>query len=197
MKKKRKRTELLVIGGSAGSISVVLTVLPDLDKQLSFPVVIVLHRKAGSESRLSSLLEANSSLPVTEAYDKLAIRPGFVYLAPADYHLLFEDKKLVTMDMSEKVNYSRPSIDVTFQSAALVFRENIAALLLSGANNDGVGGMHAVARYGGIVLLQDPGTAGMSYMPEQALLSVKADEILKPENMARFFNQLSTKEYDE
>ncbi len=197
MKKNRNRTEILLIGGSAGSIGVLLNMLPHLDKTLSFPVVIVLHRKAGNENTLNTLLEAYSSLPVIEAYDKLAMYPGCVYLAPADYHLLFEDKEQIIIDLSEKINYSRPSIDVTFRSAAHIFRENTTALLLSGANNDGVEGMLSVARYGGIVLLQDPDTAEVSYMPRQALLNVKADEILKPGNMARFFNQLNTKNGDE
>ncbi len=187
----KKQTEILLIGGSAGSISVLLKMLPDLRRDLSFPVVIVLHRKAGNESGLELLLNTHSNLPIMEAYDKINIRPGTVYLAPADYHLLFEDKEQIGLDFSEKVNYSRPSIDVAFQSAARVFKANTAALLLSGANNDGLKGMECVAQYGGMLLLQDPATAEVAFMPKQVLFRMNVQQILQPENMARFMNQLN------
>lgn len=188
------QTEILLIGGSAGSINVLIKMLPDLDKDLTFPIVIVLHRKTGNERILEELLRSYSSLPVVEAYDKLDIQRSCIYLAPADYHLLFEDKEQLIVDLSEKINYSRPSIDVTFQSAANIFKANTTALLLSGANNDGIAGMHCVLRYGGAVLLQDPDTAKVSYMPKQVLLHMQVHKILKPENMAHFINQLNTKQ---
>ncbi|GAB3432544.1 chemotaxis protein CheB [Niabella aquatica] len=194
MTKNYNQTEILMIGGSAGSISVLLKLLPYLDKELPFPVVIVLHRKAGNEGILQELLSAYSSLPVIEAYDKLNISRSRIYLAPADYHLLFEDKTEVVLDLSEKVNYSRPSIDVSFRSAAYIFKANTTALLLSGANNDGVEGLGYVAGYGGTVLLQDPRTAEVDYMPKQVLLHMKVHQILTPENMAHFINQLNTKQ---
>ncbi|HMR83982.1 MAG TPA: chemotaxis protein CheB [Niabella sp.] len=194
MKNYYKQTGILLIGGSAGSIHVLLKVLPYLDTALSFPIVIVLHRKAGSENVLEELLRAYSSLPVVEAYDKLNIRRSCIYLAPPDYHLLFEDREHVIVDLSEKVNYSRPSIDVTFRSAAYIFKTGTTALLLSGANNDGVEGMRSVVRYGGTILLQDPDTAEVKYMPRQVLLGMQVHEILKPENMASFINQLNTKQ---
>lgn len=187
------QTEILLIGGSAGSIGVLLKILPHLHTALPFPIVIVLHRKPGNESVLEELLRSYSSLPVVEAYDKLDIQGSCIYLAPADYHLLFEDKTQVIVDLSEKINYSRPSIDVAFRSAAYIFKANTTALLLSGANNDGVEGMNCVARCGGTLLLQDPGTAEVDYMPKQVLLRMEVHKILKPEHMAHFINQLNTK----
>jgi two-component system chemotaxis response regulator CheB len=194
MKNYYKQTGILLIGGSAGSIHVLLKMLPNLDKELSFPIIIVLHRKAGSESILEELLRAYTNLPVIEAYDKLKIHHSCIYLAPPDYHLLFEDKEHVIMDLSEKVNYSRPSIDVTFRSAAYIFKTGTTALLLSGANNDGVEGMRSVIRYGGTILLQDPDTAEVNYMPKQVLLGMQVHEILRPEDMASFINQLNSKQ---
>jgi len=187
-------TEILLIGGSAGSISVLLEMIPQLDKNLSFPIIIVLHRKAHPESNLSDLLKFHSSLPMAEAEDKMLLQPGNIYLAPADYHLLLENKLLVALDSSEKVNYSRPSIDVSFQSAAVIFKQHTTALLLSGANADGMEGLLTIAHYGGTVLVQDPASAEFGYMPKQTLLNLEADAILKPAQMASFINRLHKKE---
>lgn len=192
--KERKETEIVLIGGSAGSISVLLEVLPNLAPQLSFPIMIVLHRKAHPESILEGLLGFRSRLPVHEIYDKMTLASSSIYLVPADYHLLFEDKHLISLDFSEKVNYSRPSIDVTFQSASQIFRGNTTALLLSGANNDGLEGLICIAQQGGQVLVQDPATAEVPYMPQQAIHGVSVDKVLKPKEIAPFINQLSIKE---
>jgi len=190
---KRNATEILLIGGSAGSISVLLEVLPDLQRQLSFPIVVIVHRKSHPESILEELLGFRSRIPVEEAYDKMTLKDGHIYLVPADYHLLFEDKRMVSLDFSEKVNYSRPSIDVTFQSAAQIFMEHTVALLLSGANADGLEGLRCVAQQGGRILVQDPDTAEIAYMPQQALFNLQVDAVLKPQEMAVFINQLNTK----
>lgn len=187
-------TEILLIGGSAGSISVLLEIVPQLNKELSFPVIIILHRKAHPESNLCELLKFHSNLPVAEVEDKTSLRAGCLYLAPADYHLLLETKSLAALDSSEKVNYSRPSIDVSFQSAAVLFKQHTAGLLLSGANADGMQGLLAIAGYGGTVLVQDPASAEFNYMPKQTLLNLEADAVLKPAQMAAFINRLNKKE---
>lgn len=187
-------TEILLIGGSAGSISVLLEIMPRLDKDLSFPIIIILHRKAYPESNLSELLTFHSSLPVAEVEDKTILRKGCIYLAPADYHLLLENKSEAALDSSEKVNYSRPSIDVSFQSAAVLFQEHTAALLLSGANADGMEGLLTIAHYKGTILVQDPGSAEFGYMPKQTLLNLEADAVLKPAQMAQYINRLNKKE---
>lgn len=191
---KKASTEILMIGGSAGSISVLIEILPSLRKDLPFPVIVILHRKAHPESNLSELLKAHSSLPVTEVEDKATLRAGCIYLAPADYHLLLENKGLAVLDSSEKINYSRPSIDVSFQSAAVLFKQHTTALLLSGANADGMEGLMAIDRYGGTVLVQDPLSAEFGYMPKQTLLNLEADAILKPVEMAPFINGLKKEE---
>jgi len=188
----RKTTEILLIGGSAGSISVLLEVLPQLQDHLSFPLVVVVHRKSHPESMLEELLRFRSRLPVEEIYDKMTLKDACIYLVPADYHLLFEDKQMVSLDCSEKVNYSRPSIDVTFQSAAQIFKEHTAALLLSGGNADGIEGLRCIARKKGAVFVQDPETAEIAYMPRQALLNLQVDAVLEPGEMASFINQLGT-----
>ncbi|SUJ25797.1 Chemotaxis response regulator protein-glutamate methylesterase [Sphingobacterium spiritivorum] len=186
-----KQTDIFLIGGSAGSLKVILEVLPGLRKGLSFPIVIILHRKPYPDSILNALLSSYTDLEVYEVEDKMCLENGCIYVVPPDYHLLFENKTLVSLDSSEKMNYSRPSIDVTFQSAAEVFEENTVALLLSGANADGVEGLDCIKHNNGIILVQDPQTAEVDYMPRQAVSRVQVDYLLKPEELAVFINQLS------
>lgn len=181
-------SRVLVIGGSAGSIDVLLKVLPGLKHHLKFPIVVVLHRKSSSESSLSDLFSSKTTLPISEIEDKQKMEPGHIYIAPADYHVLFEKNFLLSLDYSEKVNYSRPSIDVTFESAAEIYKDKTICLLLSGANSDGSAGVKAIKDNGGIVLVQDPDTADSPYMPAQAIATLPPDVILKPEAMSDFIN---------
>lgn len=181
----------LVIGGSAGSLDVLLEIFPDLRNDISFPIILVVHRKASNESLLTDLLQSRTQLKVSEAEEKQFLTAGRVFIAPADYHMLIEDNHSISLDYSEKVNYSRPSIDVTFQAVAEVFKEKAVCILLSGSNADGVEGLKSVNNYGGKVVIQNPNTAIMPYMPQQAVLSVKPHVILDSYEMADFINNLN------
>ncbi|WP_174238632.1 chemotaxis protein CheB [Pedobacter sp. L105] len=185
------KCDALIIGGSAGSLDVLLKVLPLLSTSLSFPVIIVIHRKHGTDSLLPELLSGRTRLFVKEVNEKEPIVAGTVYIAPSDYHTLIEQDRTFSLDYSEKVNYSRPAIDVTFQTAAEVYREKLVCLLLSGSNADGVNGLKSVKAWGGTAIIQDPATAQVAYMPEQASIHVKIDSILRIEDMAEFINLLS------
>lgn len=185
-----RKCEALIIGGSAGSLNVILKLLPDLRTDINFPIIIVLHRKSGRNSILTDLLSARTTLKVKEIEEKEEIRSSIIYLAPPSYHLLLENDRTFSLDASEKINFSRPSIDVTFESAADVFKENLVCLLLSGANSDGTLGLEAVNRFGGKTSIQDPKSATSSFMPKNALDHVPIDEILEPKNMANFINNL-------
>jgi len=181
----------LIIGGSAGSLDVVLEIFPGLRKDIGFPIVLVVHRKASNESLLTDLLKSRTTLVVGEAEEKEFLSPGKVFIAPADYHMLIEEDRSISLDYSEKVNYSRPSIDVTFQSAAEVFREKLVCILLSGSNADGVEGLKSVNNFGGRVVIQNPNTAIMPYMPQQAVLNVEPHVILDSHDMADYINKLN------
>jgi two-component system chemotaxis response regulator CheB len=183
--------EALIIGGSAGSLDVLLKVLPILDPTLSFPIIIVIHRKHGSDSLLPNLLSSRTRLTVKEVDEKEVISAGHVYIAPSDYHLLIEQDRTFSLDYSEKINYSRPSIDVTFQTAAEVYKSKLACLLLSGSNSDGVIGLQTVKSWGGLVLIQDPDSAQVAYMPAQAKLHVEIDQILTIEKIGEFINSIN------
>ncbi|MNK19578.1 Chemotaxis response regulator protein-glutamate methylesterase [compost metagenome] len=187
-----RKNGALVIGGSAGSLDVLLKVLPELDKNLDFAIIIVIHRKQGTDSLLTDLLSHRTNLHVTEADEKEKILNNHVYIAPSDYHLLIEKDFTFSLDYSEKINYSRPSIDVTFQSAADAYGENLVCLLLSGSNADGVNGLIAVKKNGGITLAQNPASAQVSYMPEQAISRANVTSVLDIEEMADYINSLSS-----
>lgn len=183
--------KLLVIGGSAGSLEVLLQILPELKPEWPLAVIIVLHRKTDSDTLLSELLSTKTSLSVKDAEEKDVLIPGCMYVAPSDYHLLIEPDGSLTLDASEKVHYSRPSIDVTFMSAAEVFGSRLSCLLLSGANVDGAEGLQAVQELGGFTAVQDPGTAEVSYMPKHAINTVKVDKVFNIGEMVAFIKGLN------
>lgn len=185
-----EKCSALIIGGSAGSLDVLLEIFPDLKKEINFPIILVTHRKSGNDSLLTDLLQSRTGLKVREAEEKEPVLAGNVYITPADYHLLIEDDKTISLDYSEKINYSRPSIDVTFQSAAEVFKNGLVCILLSGSNADGVEGLKTVNNLGGFVVIQNPNTAIMPYMPQQAVNNVKPHIILDSFEMAEFINKL-------
>lgn len=178
------------VGGSAGSLEVLLKVLPQIKDEIDFAIVIVLHRKPGADILLTELLAARTNIPIKEIEEKDFIERGTIYLAPSDYHLLVEKDETFSLDSSEKVNYSRPSIDVAFESAAEIYKENLVGLLLSGANSDGVAGLIKIKKMGGCVLIQHPDSARVSYMPAQAGLHVDYDAMLQIDEIADWINNL-------
>lgn len=171
------RYSLLLIGGSAGSLDAILQMLPLLPVLRNLAIIIVLHRRSG-ESHMVELLADKTAWVVKEAEEKEFIEPGTIYLAPADYHLLIERDKTFSLDYSEKVNYSRPSIDVTFEAAADVYGASVMALLLSGANQDGTEGLQKIKDVGGYVMVQDPADAVVSYMPQYGINHVLVDKVV-------------------
>ena len=123
---------------------------------------------------------------VKEVEEKESIIPGVIYIAPPDYHVLIEKDFTFSLDYSEKVNYSRPSIDITFESAADVYGDRLACLLLSGSNADGVMGMKTAKAIGGLTAVQDPATCEMPYMPQRALDEVEIDFVVNDGNIREF-----------
>ena len=182
---------LLVIGGSAGSLTVVMRIAPLLKKSMGLAVLVVFHRKQSEDSALIDVLSSRTELTVKETDDKDELTAGVMYLAPADYHVLIEKDYSLTLDDSEKVNFSRPSIDVTFESAAEVFGKHLLCLLLSGANADGVEGLRLARSLGAYVMVQDPSTAEVPFMPKQAVDRVTIDKIIHPDRLEELVKVLS------
>lgn len=185
-----RKYKMVGIGGSAGSLEVVLELVSALACSSGGSFVIVMHRKNDPDSILPRLLSARTTLAVKEVEDKEPILPNTIYLAPSGYHLLIEDEKSFSLDASEKVHYSRPSIDVTFASVAEIFGSAAIGVLLSGANADGAEGLQKIKEAGGFTIVQDPATAEVDYMPLQALGLGSIDAVLHPRKMAAKINQL-------
>lgn len=179
----------VVIGGSAGSIKPLLQILSSIKANINFPVIVILHRKNDPRSSLETLLGNTSLLSVKEGEDKETLKNGVVYVAPSDYHLLIESDHSLSLDASEKVLWSRPSIDVTFQSAAEIYKERLLGVLLSGANNDGSLGMERINALGGKTIVQDPESAEIPAMPLSALRIFNPDYILKESEIAAVINE--------
>ncbi|MCF8336010.1 MAG: chemotaxis protein CheB [Bacteroidales bacterium] len=183
--------ELVVIGASAGGMNALKEILSNLDRDFAYPIVAVQHVAPDSENYLVEYLDEYSNLNVREASEKQRILPYHVYFAPPNYHLLVEEDKTFSLTVSEKVNYSRPSIDVSFETAALAYKERIIGILLTGASQDGAKGMQMLHTLKGMTIVQDPRTASVPVMPQAAINLVSVDYKLPLEEIAPFLNTLS------
>jgi two-component system chemotaxis response regulator CheB len=181
---------LLVIGGSAGSLQIILSALSAIGDDFPMPVLVVIHRNGIFESNLEELFYSRTAMVTKEVEEKDQPMAGTVYLCPADYHVLFEKDHSFSLDYSERVHFSRPSIDVTFRSAADVYGPGVIGLLLSGGNADGAEGLAYMQERGGRTIVQDPLTADVPYMPQQAISRMKPNFIVPSEEIPAFIRQL-------
>lgn len=184
---------VVAIGGSAGSLEVILQLVPSFPVRAGVCYIIVIHRKSDSDSVLANILSSKTTLTVREVEDKEEIHSSCIYIAPADYHLLVENEETFSLDSSEKVHYSRPSIDVTFESVGDVFKEKAIGILLSGANADGAKGLKRIKQAGGFTIAQSPQNAEVGFMPSQAIKIKAVNKVLEADQIAPFLVQLVEK----
>ena len=179
------------MGASWGGLHALETVLSGLPASFRTPIVIAQHRSADSgSSALARMLSVRSGLVVADADDKEPIEEGRVYLAPPDYHLLVE-MGAFALSTEEMVQHSRPSIDVLFDTAADAYSDQLAAVVLTGANADGAYGIERVKRRGGVTIVQDPSTAEKRAMPDAAIATGAADYVLPLEAIASKLAELA------
>jgi len=174
-----QKSEILLLGGSAGSFNLIFQIVKNFDANLNKAVIIVIHRKRNFFSDIEKLFADNSRMSLSEIKDKEQIKINTVFIAPPNYHTLIEKEKCFGLDVSEDVWYSRPSIDVTFESAAEVYKENCTAILFSGANQDGAQGLLKMREYGSLTIVQDPFDAEMPQMPDAAIEINAAEYVLR------------------
>jgi two-component system chemotaxis response regulator CheB len=179
------RPELVALGASWGGVDAMRQILARLPGDLPVTLVLVQHRGREDGDLLVDLLRRSTRLHVSEPEDKEPILPGRVYLAPADYHLLVE-RRAFALSVEPLVNHARPSIDVTFDSAAQAYRDRLLAIILSGAGCDGAFGLQRVKALGGTTAVQDPATAQARAMPDAAIASAHPDRILPLDAIAEF-----------
>ena len=158
----------IVMGGSLGGMQSVQSILQALPVDFPLPIVVALHRPPDDEDFLTPLLQRGCALRVSEVVDKEPVEARRVYVAPPDYHVLIEDDCL-SLSVDERVNHARPSIDVLFESAALVYGRRAIAVILSGAGVDGARGAAAIHESGGTVLIESPATALRPDLPAAAV----------------------------
>jgi two-component system, chemotaxis family, protein-glutamate methylesterase/glutaminase len=184
------RIEAIVIGASAGGVEALGLILPALPARFRPSLLIVLHLPRERPSLLVEIYEKRCALPIREADDKEPIEPGTVYFAPPDYHMLVERNRQIALSTEEPVHYSRPSVDVLFESAADVYGNRLLGVILTGANEDGAAGLHAIHRAGGVTVVQQPDSAKVPLMVVSALQRNPADFVLSLPEIAELLKEL-------
>jgi two-component system, chemotaxis family, protein-glutamate methylesterase/glutaminase len=186
----------VVMGVSSGGLEALKTLVPGLRPDFGVPVLIVQHLSAQADSYLSTRLDEVSALLVKEAEDKEILQAGVVYVAPPDYHLLVEADGSLTLSVDPKVNFSRPSVDVLFETASDAFADKLVGVILTGANQDGARGLARIKRRGGLAIVQSPDSAQADAMPRAALESTSVDQVLPLHEIAPFLNKLIGSSHD-
>lgn len=182
------KPQAIIIGGSAGAFNTILSILGQLDKRINIPIVIVLHRLKNTTSSFETILQRNTHYTVKEIEDKEQMRNDMLYTAPADYHVLLEEDYTFSLDVSELVNFSRPSIDVTFESFSAVLKEKCCGILLSGSNHDGAKGLKIMAENKGNTIIQDCNEAEFANMPNAAKTLYDQHKELNTTNIINILN---------
>jgi two-component system chemotaxis response regulator CheB len=180
----------VIIGGSAGSFQVVTRILNSLTPAFPVPVLLCLHRLKHVRSGFVEALSLKSGIPVEEPFDKDVLKPGRAYLAPANYHMYIELSNRIALSTEETVNHSRPSIDLSFITAANAYRDKLIGIILSGANRDGALGLKKVHDLGGITLVQDPTECEVKTMTQSALQLTKVDYVYSTDQIIGFLKKL-------
>lgn len=181
---------VVVLGCSMGGMSAMEHLFATLPSDFPLPIVAAQHRYRTSGEALPAFLRRHTRLDVVDASDKQWIRPGHVYLAPADYHLLVDRNGELSLSVDAAVAYSRPSIDVLFESAADAFGSGVIGVVLTGANADGASGVKRIKERGGFVVVQDPVTAESPEMPRAAIEATRVDRILPLDRIGPFLVEL-------
>jgi two-component system chemotaxis response regulator CheB len=180
----------VMIGGSAGSFQVVSKILNTLPANFPLPVFLCLHRLKHIRSGFVEALSIKSNIPVIEPNDKEAVKPGRAYLAPANYHMFIELGNRIALSTEEQVNHSRPSIDLSFITAAQAYREGLIGIILSGANKDGAMGIKKIHDLKGLTIVQDPLDCQVKTMTDAAINITPVDYVLKTNGIIDFLLKL-------
>ncbi|MCW8801625.1 MAG: chemotaxis protein CheB [Desulfobacter sp.] len=183
--------EAVVVGVSAGGLAALVEVLPKFDINMMLPVMIVQHQSNDSDDFLVRYFDQLCRQSVREVEDKMPVESGTIYFAPANYHLLVEPDRTLSLSTEARVNYSRPSIDVLFESAADTYMDRLVGIILTGANPDGTNGAARIKELGGLIIAQDPETAEAKAMPMSVIKHVQVDHILPLNRIGDFVNRLN------
>lgn len=180
----------VVMGASAGGFEALRIILTMIKPDFPMPILIVQHISSDSDNYMVSNLNKLCKISVKEAVEREKILPGLVYIAPPNYHLLVEKDETISLTVDPKVNYSRPSIDVLFESAADVYEDDLIGIVLTGANSDGSNGLKKIKAAGGMTIVQDPRTAYADTMPKASIRKTEVDHILMLDEIGILLNDM-------
>lgn len=182
--------DAVVIGTSAGGVDALSALLPAFPGDYRGAVFVVLHLPRERPSLLVEIFAPKCALRVCEAEDKEPVAPGTIYFAPPDYHLLIDEGPAISLSTDGLVNFSRPSIDVLFESAADVYGSSLLGIILTGASSDGARGLETVYEQGGMTIVQEPTTAQASLMVESALRRVPVHRVMDLAGLAQLLRSI-------
>ncbi|MCQ4306933.1 chemotaxis protein CheB [Pseudomonas stutzeri] len=182
--------DAVVIGASAGGLAALSVLVSGLPARFRLPLLMVQHVPASGPTQLAEIFQRKTELKVKEADDKEPVCGATLYFAAPGYHLLVEADLTLSLSQDDAMHFSRPSIDVLFESAADAWGERVAGILLTGANEDGAAGLEAIKRAGGMTIVQDPGEAEVQTMPLAALQRFAPDYILPLRDIHRLLREL-------
>ncbi len=185
------RYKLVVIGASAGGLTAFEKLLAPLQTGFSIPIVVVQHISPDSENYMVSFLNDHCNLRVKEADEKEVVLPGTVYVAPPNFHVMIEENLSITLSVEERVNFSRPSIDVLFETAAYSIRKDVIGIVLTGGNRDGAMGLKMIKEAGGLTIAQSPEEAQVDIMPSAAISIAHPDYVLSLNEISELLMRLS------
>ena len=183
-------SKTVIIGGSAGSFQVITKILSSLPKNFPYPILLCLHRLKHVRSGFVEALSLKSNIKIIEPDDKTKIKPGIAYLAPSNYHMYVELGDRISLSTEDPVNHSRPSIDLSFITAAYAYRSKLVGIILSGANKDGAYGLKVVKENQGIAIVQDPKECQVRTMTESSLAMTKVDYVFSTLEIINFLKKL-------
>ncbi|SHJ25532.1 chemotaxis protein CheB [Halodesulfovibrio aestuarii] len=190
MDKIIQKYEAIVIGASAGGLIALHRIFSQRCLDFNLPVLIAQHICPNRESLLPELLRQHCTGTVKDAEDKDVITSGNVYIAPSNYHLLVEPDKSIALSVEGRVNFSRPSIDVLFETASEAYCDALVGIILSGANSDGAYGVSQIKKRAGLTIVQSPDSAEFDTMPKAAIEASNPDFILSLDEIGILLNTL-------
>ena len=183
---QKVKYKAIVIGTSAGGLTALTQILSKLPAHYPLPVIVVQHRSRESNLLFEEVLQKSCNLKVKQVDEKEKIEAGKIYIAPPNYHLLVEQDETFSLSAGELIKYSRPSIDILFETAALAYKQNLISILLTGSNSDGAEGSLAVKTGGGLTIAQNPDEAQFNAMPQSAVDIGAINMVLNLDEIAAF-----------
>lgn len=186
-----ERYQAITIGVSAGGLHALILLFENLPADYPIPIIVVQHRAKDRQELLEEVLQNKCKITIKQADEKEKIKSGIIYIAPPGYHLLVEEDRTFSLSSDEHLSFSKPSIDVLFESAAEVFKQRLVGVILTGANNDGTNGIKTIKKYGGLTIAQQPLEAQYPFMPQAAINQGAVTHVWTLGEIQKYLSQLA------